>query len=101
LYEKTFKIRKNEVGNIHMDTGCSLNNIGLIHLRINTKGHDQQALKHFKEAFKIAYSILSISPLTATCLFNIGTAYHKLNNLQKAEILFNRCLKMRKELYKD
>ena len=81
-YEKSLAIRKEKLGENHLDTATSYTNIGLIYKK---KGEYDKALKYYEKSLAIRKEKLGNDhPDTATSYTKIGLVYREKDEYDKA-----------------
>ena len=96
-YRKVLKIKKRLYIENHLDTGKSLNRVGMVYKEL---GQFEKALKYSKKALKIVQNLYSGDNLEiANFLNNLGMVYDESGQPQEALKYFQQALEMRQALY--
>jgi tetratricopeptide (TPR) repeat protein len=94
LYEHAFEIRRAVLGEQHLDTAQSLNNLAALY-QIQSKYEEAELL--FKQTLKIRRAVLGEQHrLTAWSLNNLGELYRSQGRYEEAEPLYKQALKIRR-----
>ncbi len=97
LYEKSLQIRKEAVGENHLDYASSLNNLATLYLKM---GKYSEALPLYKEALKIRKEILGENHSDyATSLNNLGLLYKNMGNYSSALPLYKEAIRIDKKVF--
>lgn len=93
--EKALKIVKEVLGEKHLGTAASYNNLGVIYISM---GNYRKALPMCNKALLIKKEVLGEKhPSTATSYSNLGKLYESMNDYGKAEPLLQKALAIHKE----
>ena len=96
LYEQSFKIFKQELGENHSDTAISYNNLAGVYAR---QGKYKEAESLYKKGLEIREKILGENhPDTATSYNNLGLLYERQGKYKEAESLYKKGLEIREKI---
>ena len=94
LYEQALEIRRAVLGEQHLDTARSLNNLAVLY---QNQGRYEEAGPLCKRALAIRREALGEQhPDTATSLSNLGEFYRSQGKYEEAELLFKQTLEIRR-----
>ena len=99
-YEKALTIDLSIYGELHINTGRDLNNLGMVW---NARGNHDTAIKYFDRALSIFNKVAGekYPDFTGTLLNNLGSAWTAKKNIEMGIGFYEQALENWKELYSD
>jgi len=95
IYRQALKIRRSQLGDIHLDTATSLNNLAGLY---RAQGGYREAEPLYRQALAITRSQLGDThPDTATSLNNLAALYYSQGRYSDAEPLYLQAIAIRME----
>jgi CHAT domain-containing protein/tetratricopeptide (TPR) repeat protein len=93
LAEQAWQIRRSILGDEHLDTAHSLNDLAAFHHAVGDLSRAEQLLI---QAIAVQRKLLGDQPVTATSLSNLGRVYDSLGDWRRAQPLHEEALAIRR-----